>query len=67
MKDCDSLLLLTEGHQTSVKIVADMPTNISEIMPQMLPANYQDITPFSPKAGISVRRYRPLTHYVSGW
>ncbi|KAH9982462.1 hypothetical protein BGW80DRAFT_26045 [Lactifluus volemus] len=51
----------------SVKILADMPANISEIMPQMLPANYQDITPFSPRAGITVRRYRPLTHYVSGW
>lgn len=50
----------------SAKILVDTPTNMSDIMPQALPANYQTITPLSPRAGVTVRRYRPLTHYVSG-
>ncbi|KAI0304893.1 hypothetical protein BC826DRAFT_902382 [Russula brevipes] len=51
----------------STKILVDTPTNISEIVPHTLPANYTTITPLSPKAGVTVRRYRPLTHYVYGW
>jgi len=50
----------------SVKIVEDTPVNISEIMPSTLPANYATITPWSPKQGVTVRRYRPLTHYING-
>jgi hypothetical protein len=53
--------------ETSVKILVDTPTNISEVMPSVLPANYATITPLSPKEGVTVRRYRPLTHYISGW
>ncbi|KAI9508788.1 hypothetical protein F5148DRAFT_979346 [Russula earlei] len=51
----------------SAKIVVDTLTNISEVVPHALPANYSTITPLSPKAGVTVRRYRPLTHYVNGW
>ncbi|KAI0274634.1 hypothetical protein BC834DRAFT_2319 [Gloeopeniophorella convolvens] len=51
----------------STKILVDTPINISEIMPETLPVDYQTITPLAPKQGITVRRYRPLTHYVSGW
>jgi len=53
--------------EISVKILVDTPMNISEVIPSTLPANYATITPLSPKQGITVRRYRPLTHYISGW
>jgi hypothetical protein len=58
---------ITEDLRNRAKILVDTPTNMSDIMPQALPANYQTITPLSPRAGVTVRRFRPLTHYVSGW
>jgi len=50
----------------SARILVDTPTNMSDIMPETLPADYQTITPLITGAGVTVRRYRPLTHYVSG-
>ena len=52
--------------QNRAKILADTPINMSDIMPQTLPADYQTITPLNAGPGVTVRRYRPLTHYVSG-
>jgi hypothetical protein len=57
---------ITEDLQNRAKILVDTPTNMSDIMPETLPVDYQTITPLIPKAGVTVRRYRPLTHYVSG-
>jgi hypothetical protein len=56
----------TEDLQNRAKILVDTPTNMSDIMPETLPVDYQTITPLIPRAGVTVRRYRPLTYYVSG-
>jgi len=50
----------------SAKILVDTLINITEVVPHTLPVNYLTITPLSPEAGITIRRYRPLTHYVDG-
>ncbi|KAH9082083.1 hypothetical protein EDB83DRAFT_2310327 [Lactarius deliciosus] len=37
----------------SAKILVDTPANMSDIMPQTLPVNYQTITPLIPSAGVT--------------